>query len=72
MSPAGAPRVLGMLHKQMTSKLRTSEITVKVHRGDGSGFYGSVSEAPLADEMGKLLDLLLFTPERSIMLRVRR
>ena len=72
MSPASAPRVLGMLHKQVTSELGTSEITVKIHREDGSEFYGSVSEAPLADEMGKLLDLLLFTPERSIMLRVRR
>jgi len=68
MSPAGAPRVLGMLQKQMTSELGTSEITVKTHRQDGSEFYGSVSEAPLLDEMGKLLDLLLLTPERSIML----
>ncbi len=54
MSPAGAPRVLGMLHKQMTSELGTSEITVKIHREDGSEFYGSVSEAPLLDEMGKV------------------
>ena len=46
MSPAGAPRVLGMLHKQMTSELETREITVKIHREDGSEFYGSVPEAP--------------------------
>ncbi len=72
MSPTGAPTVLGMLHKQMTSELGTSEITVKIHSEDGSEFYGSVSGAPLRDEMGRLLDLLLFTPERSIMLRARR
>jgi FixJ family two-component response regulator len=47
MRPAGAPRVLGMLRKQMTSELGTSEITVKVHREDGSEFYRSVPEAPL-------------------------
>ena len=40
MSPARAPTVLGMLPKQMTCELGTSEIT----------------------------DVLLFTPERSIML----
>ena len=57
-----------MLHKQMTSELGTSEITVKIHREDGSEFYGSVSRAPLRDEMGMSLDLLLFTPERLIML----
>jgi len=45
-----------------------SEITAKVHREAGSEFYGSVPEAPLVDEMGKVLDLLLFAPERSIML----
>jgi hypothetical protein len=60
MSPAGAPGVLSML--------RTSEIIVKIHREDGSEFYGSVSETPLLDEMRKLLDLLLFTPDRSIKL----
>jgi FixJ family two-component response regulator len=47
MSPTGAPRVLGMLQEQVTSELGTSEITVKVHREDGSEFYGSVPEAPL-------------------------
>jgi FixJ family two-component response regulator len=45
MSPKGAPRVLGMLHEQVTSELGTSEITVKVHREDGSEFYGRVPEA---------------------------
>jgi hypothetical protein len=58
--------VLGMLHKQITSELGTSEITVKAHREGISGFCGGVPEAPLLDEMGKLLDLLLFTPERSL------
>ena len=53
MSPTGAPKVLGMLHEQMTSELETSEITVKIHREDGSEFYASASEAPLLDEMGK-------------------
>ena len=72
MSPTGAARVLGMLHKQMTSEFGTSETTVKVHREDGPEFYRSVPEAPLLDEMGKLLDLLLFTPEKSIMLRARK
>lgn len=38
MNPAGAPRVLGVLHKQMTSEFGTSEITVKVYREDGSEF----------------------------------
>src|SRR5882724_647399 len=61
--PADAPTVLGMLHKQMTSELGTSEITVKIHREDGSEFYGSVSGAPLRDGMGRLLDLILFTLE---------
>jgi len=46
MSAAGAPRVFGMLHEQMTSALGISEIAVKVHREDGSEFYGSVPEAP--------------------------
>jgi FixJ family two-component response regulator len=68
MRPAGARRVLGMLHKQVTSELGTSETTVKIHREDGSEFYGSASETPLLDEMRKLLDPLLFTPERSIKL----
>jgi len=45
MSPS-APRVLDMLHKQMTSELGANEITVKVHRDDGSEFYGIVPEAP--------------------------
>jgi FixJ family two-component response regulator len=38
MSPAGAPSVLGMLHKQITSEFGTSETTVKVHREDSSEF----------------------------------
>ena len=42
-----------MLHKQMTSELETSEITVKVRREDGSEFYERASKAPLLDEMGK-------------------
>src|SRR5438309_4841894 len=50
----------GMLHKQITSELGTSEITVTIHPEDGPEFYAS--------EMRKLLDPLLFTPERSIML----
>jgi hypothetical protein len=45
MSPTGAPRVLSMLHEQVTSELGTSEITGKVHREDRSEFYGSVPEA---------------------------
>jgi hypothetical protein len=52
----------------MTSEPGTSEITVKVHHEDGSEFYGSVPEVSLLEEIGKLLDLLLFTPERSIIL----
>ena len=40
MSPTGAARVLGMLHKQMTSELGTSEITVKVHREDARNSTG--------------------------------
>jgi hypothetical protein len=38
MNPADAPTVLGMLHKQMTSDLGTSEITAKIHHEDGSEF----------------------------------
>jgi hypothetical protein len=73
MNPAGAPTVLGMSHKRMAADLGTSEVTVKIHGQEGSElFYGSISGAPLRDEMGKPLDLLLFTPERSIMLRARR
>jgi hypothetical protein len=68
MNHANAPTVLGMLHKQITSELGTSEITVKILREGGSEFYGSVARAPLRDGMGKLLDLVLFTPERLIML----
>jgi methionine synthase II (cobalamin-independent) len=41
----------------MTSEAGTSKINMKVHREDGSQFYGSVPETPLLDEMGKLLDL---------------
>jgi len=45
MSPTGAPRVLGILHKQIPSEPEISEITVKIHREDGAEFYGNISEA---------------------------
>jgi FixJ family two-component response regulator len=54
MSRADAPRILGMLHKQMTSEFGTSETTVKVHREDGSEFYGSVPVAPFTRWNGKV------------------
>jgi hypothetical protein len=57
MNPADAPTVLGMLHKQMTSELGTSEIT-REDPSRGRLFYGSVSGAPLRDEMGRLLEVI--------------
>ncbi len=46
MNPADAPTVLGMLHKQMTSELGTSEITAKIHRETARNSRGSLSRAP--------------------------
>jgi hypothetical protein len=57
-----------MLHMQITSALGTSEIGMTIHREAVPEFYASFSGAPSEDEMMKLLDPLLFTPERSIML----
>jgi hypothetical protein len=53
---------------QITSALGTSEIGMTIHREAVPEFYASFSGAPSEDEMMKLLDPLLFTPERSIML----
>ncbi len=52
MTPADAPTVLDVLHKQMTSELGTSEITVKIHARTARNSTGASLERPYEMEWG--------------------